>query len=1119
MTAQAIRLLLLEDNAGDRRLVQAKLSDAAPRRFVITQVERLADAIERLSIETFDVILSDLTLPDSDRLTTVHALVAHSPTLPLVVLTGSNDDSIGDHAIVQGAQDYLLKSDASGALIARSLRYAMERKRFELELRKSNAALDAQVTERTAALASSLDQLQASLASAHALAETASDAIVTSDEGRTILSWNHAAETMFGFTAAQALGQNLTLIIPLRYRDPHTAGMTKVLAGGAGCVIGKTVELIGLNKAGLEFPMELSLSTWSGPQGKMFAAIMRDVTQRKRAEDALRKSEERWQFAIEGAGDGLWDWNIQTGEAFYSLRYKEMLGFADNEFGSSSEEWTQRIHAEDAPGVIAALQPYLDGKPGSAVVEFRMLRKDGLWQWTLGRGVVVQRDADGKPSRMIGTNSDITKRKQAEEALRQSETRYRTMFDNAPEGVWMIGPDRSTAEVNQRMCDLVGYKREELLGRNPVELVDEENSRIFEEKARIVPNHQTRTYEIALRHRDGHNIRTEFRATNLFNEDGSVMGVLAFVVDLTERKQAEGKLQLAANVFSHAREGIIITDVEGTIIDINEAFTRITGYDREVALGQNPRILKSDRQDRVFYEAMWRGLTEQGHWSGEIWNRRKDGKVYAELLTISSVRDAGGVVRQYVGLFSDITAIKEHQYQLEHIAHFDALTNLPNRLLLADRLQQAMAQALRRGQQLAVVYLDLDGFKTINDQHGHQIGDQFLIALAQRMKQALREGDSLARLGGDEFVAVLIDLEDQAACRPLLTRLLAACAQSAHVGDLSLQASASLGVTFYPQARDIDADQLLRQADQAMYQAKVAGKNRYHFFDAEQDNSVRGYHESVERIRLALDKREFVLHYQPKVNMRTGQIIGAEALIRWQHPEKGQLAPALFLPLIEDHALAVSIGEWVLDTALTQMQIWQAAGLEFGVSVNIGARQLQQSDFVERLRAILDVHPGVKAGDLELEVLETSALIDIAQVSQVIEACAQIGVTFALDDFGTGYSSLTYLKRLRVAMLKIDQSFVRDMLEDKDDLTILEGIIGLAASFKRQVIAEGVETVAHGSLLLLLGCELAQGFVIARPMPAEQLPFWAAEWQTDPASGDEMRNQQPGKYFGPWTRR
>ncbi len=572
-------------------------------------------------------------------------------------------------------------------------------------------------------------------------------------------------------------------------------------------------------------------------------------------EEALLRSEERWKFAIDGAGDGLWDWNTQTGEAFFSPRYKQMYGYADADFGTTSDEWSKRIHPDDAPGVFAAIQPYLEGKPGAANVEFRMLCKDGSWKWTLGRGMVVSRDADGKPLRMIGTNSDITER-------------------------------------------------------------------------------------------------------------------------------------------------------------------------------------------------------------------------------------------------------KAHQSQLERVAHFDALTNLPNRVLLADRLQQAMAQALRRAQHLAVVYLDLDGFKAINDQHGHDTGDQVLIALAQRMKLALREGDSLARIGGDEFVIVLIDVDDRVASLPMLNRLKAACAQNVQVGVLSLQVSASVGITFYPQAQDIDADQLLRQADQAMYQAKLAGKNRLHFFDATQDSSIRGRHESVERIRLALEQQEFVLHYQPKVNMRSGQIIGAEALIRWQHPEKGLLSPAMFLPFIEDHPLAVDIGEWVIDTALTQIERWHAAGLDMRVSVNVGSRQLQQGDFVDRFKFILAKHPQVKPSSLELEVLETSALEDIAQVSDVIEACAHLGVKFALDDFGTGYSSLAYLKLLRVAMLKIDQSFVRDMLEDPDDLAILQGVIGLAAAFRRQVIAEGVETVAHGTLLLQLGCELAQGYGIAQPMSAEQMPAWSTAWRPDAAWRD-----------------
>ena len=708
--------------------------------------------------------------------------------------------------------------------------------------------------------------------------------------------------------------------------------------------------------------------------GEMFSGFNRMLQTLAQREDALKSSEERWKFAIEGAGDGLWDWNIASGKAFYSPRYKSLLGFSEDEIGDTADEWIKRIHPDDVTDVMAAMQPYMDGKPGTATIEFRMLCKNGEWQWTLGRGMVMERDADGKAVRMIGTNSDISARKQFDE-----------------------------------------------------------------------------------------------------------------------------KVQLAASVFSHAREGIAITNAHAIIIDINDAFTRITGYSREEALGRNPNLLSSGRQDKAFYDNLWQALLDEGHWSGEIWNRRKDGEVFAELLTISAVRDKQGKTQQYVALFSDITALKEHQSKLDHMAHFDALTGLPNRLLLADRLQQGLAQAARRDQTLAVVYLDLDGFKAVNDRHGHEMGDSLLIDLAVRMKQVLREGDTLARIGGDEFVAVLTDLTDSHAGAPLLNRLLAAASQPVAVGEVSLQVSASLGVTFYPQTQEVGADQLLRQADQAMYQAKVAGKNRYHVFDAEQDSNLRGHHESLERIRLALEQGEFLLHYQPKVNMRSGQVIGAEALIRWQHPEKGLLAPAAFLPAIEDHPLAIAVGEWVINAALTQVERWHAQGLDLPVSVNIGARQLQQRDFAHHLRAMLAAHPQVRPGHLELEVLETSALEDMALVSRVIEDCAQIGVTFALDDFGTGYSSLTYLKRLRVAVLKIDQSFVRDMLDDPDDLAILQGVIGLASAFKREVIAEGVETVAHGSALLQLGCELAQGYGIARPMPADQLPAWVATWKPDDA--------------------
>ena len=450
------------------------------------------------------------------------------------------------------------------------------------------------------------------------------------------------------------------------------------------------------------------------------------------------------------------------------------------------------------------------------------------------------------------------------------------------------------------------------------------------------------------------------------------------------------------------------------------------------------------------------------------------------------------------GTHQDITERKQSVEKLERIAHFDVLTNLPNRVLLADRLSQAMLHCSRHKKSLAVVFLDLDGFKAVNDAYGHNVGDKLLISLSSSMKEALREGDSLARIGGDEFVAVLTDLTTENDCLPILDRLLSAASEPVTIGDKVLNVSASVGFTIYPQD-NVDTDQLIRHADQAMYVAKESGKNRYHLFDTAQDDAVKVQLESLEAIRGALDNQQFLLHYQPKVNMRTGTVTGVEALIRWQHPERGLLNPIEFLPAIENSPMNIEMGEWVIETALKQIGEWQVMGLSFPdcTSVNISAVQLQQPDFTDRLAALLAAHPDVEPRYLELEVLETSALDDVNNVSKIMNKCIALGVKFALDDFGTGYSSLTYLRRLPASLIKIDQSFVRDMLHDADDLAIVEGVIALAKSFKRNVIAEGVETIEHGSTLLQMGCELAQGYGIARPMPASDIPEWIREWKPD----------------------
>ena len=447
---------------------------------------------------------------------------------------------------------------------------------------------------------------------------------------------------------------------------------------------------------------------------------------------------------------------------------------------------------------------------------------------------------------------------------------------------------------------------------------------------------------------------------------------------------------------------------------------------------------------------------------------------------------------------SEIIPNKEHARRLKQIAHSDDLTGLPNRTLLVDRVQKAIAQSKRWGHLLAVARLNLDGLEAIHDRHGKAAGNQLLTSLARAMKRTLRKGETLARLEGNKFALVLPALENEQACVPSLNRLLEAAAEPVRVGDTTLQLSGSIGVAFYPQEEDADADQLLRQASQARQLARAAGKNRYQFFDPAQDARVGEHPESPERIRQALAAREFALYYQPKVNMSTGIVVGAEALIRWNHPQRGLLPPVQFLPAIEDHPLAVELGEWVISAALVQMEEWIEAGLEISVSVNVGSRQLQQPGFADRLTKLLASHPRIKPSNLELDILETNPPENAAELYRLLTKCRETGVMFALDNFGAGHLSLAELKGLPIDVLKIDPSFVRDILENPDELAILEGVLGLAAAYRRHAVAEGVETVEQGLMLLRLGCELAQGYGIAQPMPAGDLPGWAATWHPDP---------------------
>ena len=663
--------------------------------------------------------------------------------------------------------------------------------------------------------------------------------------------------------------------------------------------------------------------------------------------------------------------------------------------------------------------------------------------------------------------------------------------------------DAATLEIcsaNAAAARHLGYPRNELIGRSITDIECSLTDVFFWEDVRQGTTPEVHDAEASYLRADGELLT----ATKTISRPAAypewlvICAVPTGRLRRTEDELADTGARLRATLEATA-DGILLVDRNGAIVNMNRRVSDLWRIPDSILLTHN---------DAAVFDFMASCMRDPEDYRRRMERIQPDAEdETSDVLVLASGRilernsrpaRQGKLIIGRVFSFTDITELKEHQQQLERMAHYDALTGIPNRVLLGDRLQQAIAQSRRHQRGLAVVYLDIDGFKEVNDAHGHETGDQLLVCIAQRLHDALREGDTLARLGGDEFVAVLTDIDSRHECEAVLSRLLLAAATPLKVRQHEVQLSASLGVTLFPHDGS-DPDTLLRHADQAMYQAKQTGKNRYHLFDPEEDRQTQAQRRSIGDIEQALERGEFELYYQPKVNMRTGAVVGAEALIRWRHRERGLVPPGEFLPLIEGNDLLVRVGEWVLDSALRQMTAWRAEGLDLAVSVNIAAYHLQQKDFLSRLRKILSTHDTVPPEKLELEVVESAALEGIAQISHLIEGCRALGVQFSLDDFGTGYSSLTYLRRLPASVLKIDQSFVRDMLWDSEDLAIVEGVIGLAAAFRRVVIAEGVETAEHGELLLRLGCDLAQGYGIARPMPASELPGWIAHWRPDPA--------------------
>lgn len=872
-----------------------------------------------------------------------------------------------------------------------------------------------------------------------------------------------------------------------------------------------------LNLAGQTLYLDLRASPVFDEHGEVIAmfAIARDITKKKNIEQALFESEQRLRSLIETIPQQIWTADPAGQLTFVNQRTTEYFGVTAEQILGSS--WKHLVHADDLASTEVLWRISVEtGVPYE--VNFRLRRGDGEFRWHLGLAIPV-RDQHGQILQWFGSSTDVSSSKQNEIELKDSERNLAAAQASAKIGSW-----RRDLLTNQAIWSAEMYRIFEFDPTRPPPDSDTLCARVHPDdrdkfSAICDPNahaHVKGRYQLDFRYplASGQILWVESKNEAITNEHGVVVALCGTAQDITERKQIEQALQTSQQLLAQCQT---IAKIGGWEIDLktrNLIWTEETYRIHDTSPDEfNPSLdaglsyfLPESRA--IISRALETAIETGEGYDLELEKFTVSGRKIDIRTTCHVTLHEGKAVR-LTGIFQDITQQKaaqlalKHAYVelersnglLEHIAHYDALTHLPNRVLLADRMQQAMAQCQRRNNCLAVAFLDLDGFKAINDVYGHSVGDQLLIEIAARLRTSLREGDTLARLGGDEFVAILTDLDQSKDCEPVLARLLGAASEPVDLHGAQLQVSASIGVTLYPQD-GVDAEQLLRHADQAMYLSKQAGKNCFHLFDVEHDAAIKIQRDDLSQIRQALFNQEFVLFYQPKVNMLTGDIIGAEALIRWQHPIKGLLAPASFLPTVENHLFSIEIGAWVIATALEQMAQWQQRGLRIPVSVNVGALQLQQVDFTQRLQQQIAHFPQSIYSMLELEILETSALDDIEQISQVIHACQALGVSFALDDFGTGYSSLRYLKRLPAEMLKIDQSFVRDMLEDEGDLTIIKGVIGLAQAFHRRVIAEGVETVAHGDMLLSIGCELAQGYGIARPMPAAAMSEWIANWRS-----------------------
>ena len=679
----------------------------------------------------------------------------------------------------------------------------------------------------------------------------------------------------------------------------------------------------------------------------------------------------------------------------------------------------------------------------------------------------------------------------------QREALLKQIFDTSSVAIFLVNKAGRITQANRRMAEMFAWPREVLDGMAYAELVHPSEREVAHQKMLSLLGSQIQSVDVERRYwrADQSEFWGNLTGQRFVDANGEDQGLVGVIADISLRRQAEAELHIVATAFE-SQQGIAITDAERVILRVNKAFTEITGYSAHEAVGQNPRLLSSGRHDAAFYAVMWDSIARLGKWQGEIWNRHKSGEVFPEWLTITAVKDSAGQTANYVATFSDISDRKTAEDQIKNLAFYDPLTKLPNRRLLMDRLEQALAISTRHDRKGALLFVDLDNFKTINDTLGHDKGDLLLQQVAQRLSHCTREGDTVARLGGDEFVVMLEDLgedvlEAATQAEAVGEKILASLNQTYLLASYEHHSTPSIGITLFGDQLE-SIDEPLKRADLAMYQAKAAGRNTLRFFDPQMQAVVTARAALELGLREAVAKQQFLLHYQPQIS-GTCKITGAEALVRWLHPQRGIVSPAEFIALAEDTGLILALGHWVLETACTQLACWatQPSMAPLTLAVNVSARQFHQRDFVRQVQAVL-VHTDANPYRLKLELTESLLVSNVEDVIAKMTALKKIGVGFSLDDFGTGFSSLSYLKRLPLDQLKIDQGFVRDILIDTNDAAISKMVVALADTLGLAVIAEGVETEAQRDFLASQGCHAYQGYLFSRPLPLGEFETFVA---------------------------